>query len=1065
MRKLLLFFAMLSVSIGAWAGPAEGFEMKQDQIGNWSKLNPAEKVIYVEVLKQGGLKNALDELTLILSGDESKPHYANYRNALGADNITNKNLMLKVVYNPANGEPAEFSPSTADLAALAAIDIPTIDLQDLKPAAAFTFANANVKRIILPDGWDKTAVRNAAQAIPASNSNFESCLSQTPAQSGADGGVVAYVKKPGTLYTAMHHTYYDGHDSQKIGQASQYYTTFNKLATISIMGYPSARDFNGSAYGACKFDENGHFVFDVPADETSTATNAGVGGVTRQLTGTALDGALAGAQPIVLDLEDAIIYDQWNEDLNLSWSYLLGESRIKRVIIPTTPELKTIPADFLNAGGNVNYIDEICIPGNIEIIRTRAFYSSQQMLKHVWTTGTTDHMVYDNGAYLRSNRDQLDEDGNFNVDHYGYADLNSEVWNCGKSAQDAPRYGTITLPENLKLIESNCFSCRSVSDVYVLAKVAPECHVDAFSSIMYMGNNTIDPNGAASGMITRWSYAQGDATAEYITFLHYPRECGTPEIQRYTDPTREYSVATTWRDGKGNIVYFPNQSELNRAYYQGTTGYVWYAWDSERIPDNGNNGDANAFKNVNINGNPGHSDANQQMGNNYYINNEMTDPDKTDRSFYDVRLGANGQVKWDQPEGLDWYYNTVWEETQLYPEATETKKNDYRGWHQFILNAYATNDDRPITPVKFYQTDSDWWTVCLPYDLKYSDMIRFFGDGEGKKPYLSKLRYVVRDYDKGKITLMFSKNLMEYKEVITNPSITDDYVHGLIDDETTYTDIELADDPIILHKGVPYLIKPNIPTNANRSFDVYKRDHENANPDLYQRLVDAQNVPAAQLETYIYKGEYTVPAYVIGDNAPEATQETRDFEHALGPTFSYSSSDQITYGGKKVSAKISSEFSYTFVGSYFLSILPQNCYFLGWDSKKQCAAFWYNRVSNPASYDWNNQTGVICANFDTDTMIDPATGLNDPAKWYIPAVANDDLTSNTTGNAKSYGMDFGGSVDVVVSGIGKITVDNAQNKVQNNDVIFDMRGVRMNRPLSRLTKGVYIVNGKKYVVD
>lgn len=1261
-RKLLLFFAMLTVSIGAWAGPEdepvtdpEHTYLIEQATGTSKGVGP---VVVIHVQGAGGLQKALAKLSETNHEGETPAHLQKYQNSLILK-IDSKSFTVtdNGAGNPPTvtyGDYVDNVLSADDISALASTTQAqeTLDLQDLKSSTAFTFANANVKRIILPDGWDKTAVRNAAQAIPASNSNFESCLSQTPAQSGADGGLVAYVKKPGTLYTAMHHTYYDGdaHVSQKIGQAGQYNTTFNKIATISIMGYPSARDFNGNANtDAVKFDENGHFVFNVPADETKVDANAGIGGVTRVLLGTHYDGALVGASPVVLDLEDAIIYDQWNEDLNLSWSYLLTKDRIKRVIIPTTPELKTIPADFLNAGGNVNYIDEICIPGNIQYIKTRAFYSSQQMLKHVWTTGTTDHMVYDNGAYLRSTRDQFDEDGNFNVDHYGYADLNSEVWNCGKSAQDAPRYGTITLPENLKLIESNCFSCRSVSDVYVLAKVAPECHVDAFSSIMYMGNNTIDPNGAASGMITRWSYAQGDATAEYITFLHYPRECGTPEIQRYTDPTRDYSVATTWRDGKGNIVYFPNQSELNRAYYQGTTGYVWYAWDSERIPDNGNNGDANAFKNVNINGTPGHSTANQQMGNTYYNNNTMTSPDKTDRSFYDVRLDANDEPTLGQPAGLKWYYNTIWEGQQLYPkpetvgvvdeqgnpvmetvpvrdangniiydeaasgatyegnyirseediytkdaegeychqlvpndqgqytigysytesetggwvkasynnqiyiqwqdymasdpaymnakrydreisgfikftdqwgaprfnisddyvlyetydseykqyldrfnktigyvytEATSSDagpfytmrteqaqaqnvvaKRDYRGWHQFILNAYATNDDRPITPVKFYQTDNDWWTVCLPYDLKYSDMIRFFGDGEGKKPYLSKLRYVVRDYDKEKITLMFSKNLMEYKEVITNPSITDDYVHGVIDDEMKYNDTELAADPIVLHKGVPYLIRPNIPANANRQFDVYKRDHENANPDLYQRLVDSQNVPAAQLETYIYKGEYTVPAYVIGDNAPEATVDSREFEHALGPKFTYNSSDQIMYDGKKVSARISNEFSYTFVGSFFLSILPKYCYFLGWDSDNNRAAFWYNKLGKKDEYAWNNQTGVICANFDTSTLIDPATGLNDPAKWYIPEVANDDLKgTSATGNAKVYGMDCGGSVDVVVSGIGKINADNIINDSKSADVIFNMQGVRMNQPLNRLPKGVYIMNGKKFVV-
>ena len=402
--------------------------------------------------------------------------------------------------------------------------------------------------------------------------------------------------------------------------------------------------------------------------------------------------------------------------------------------------------------------------------------------------------------------------------------------------------------------------------------------------------------------------------------------------------------------------------------------------------------------------------------------------------------------------------------TEIAQAQEVTKKRDYRGWHQFVLHAYDTNDEHPLTPVKFYQSDPDWWTVCLPYDLKYSEMVRFFGNGEGKIPYLSKLRYVVRDYDKEKITLMFSKNLMVYKEEITNPSNNDDYVHGVIDDVTTYTDAELQADPIILHKGVPYLIKPNIPEGANRSFDVFKTE----TPDLYKRLIDSQNVPAAQLETYIYKGEYTVPAYVIGDTDKEETVASRTFTHTeVGPSFTYNSSDKIMYGGKEVEAKISKDFSYTFVGSFFLSVLPQYCYFLGWDSKNSRAAFWYNRVPNLVSQDWNNQTGIICPNFNTSKTIDPATSLSDPARWILAAsdVKNDDLVGVASGAKKSLmDMDFG-SIDVVVSGIGQINLDRSADKAVQEDVIYDLRGVRMNRPLSRLTKGVYIVNGKKYVVD
>ena len=1212
MRKLLLFFAFVLTAIGVKA-------YTLDLTKTWTADdNTTEKVAKISLESAGELTAALADL--------------------------NSQMTDYAVLYISNG--AGFDLTSEDIAALSTVTCATLDLQNLYGNsghhAPFTFANGDIKRVILPDYWDKAAVRAAAEVIIAGNANFECALSQhgNQNQSTADAKLVAYVQKPGSLYLGMRHTYFNGRADNKMGEMSGTSLCSDKLGYVSIMGNICARDISTGASTtpiAVKYDANGHFVFDKEADETSTEYGAALGGGPRSMIGTSMVGALARNNTgdlIQLDLGDAIIDDQWNADLTLSMCGIIG-NRTKEIIFPTCSSLKTIPADCLNY--SLPLLEEICIPGNIEYIKTRSFWISNQVLRHIWTTGTTEHMRYDNGAYLHDDHDT--------PDHYGHAPLDDPNWNNGKGKQDPARYGTITLPENLKLIESHCFTARSVSDVYVLNKTAPECHVDAFSTIMYMGNNTIDTQYTANqGMVTRWSYAQGDADAEYISFLHYPRESGTPDIQRFTDPTREYSVATTWRDGKGNVVYFPNQSEFNRAYMQGTTGYLWFAWDSERIPDMGNNGDANSFKNVNPSISTGASTATQQQANTYYEQNTMTDPDKTDRSFYDVRLDVSGQPTLTKPADLQWYYNTIWEGKQLYPkpetvgvvdeqgnpvmetvpvydengniiydpaaagatyegnyirnevdvyvkasdgeychsvtqdgngqwtldykytpnnetgayckapwdanvwttwdswmgniprydraiagfikfdnqkhndgrprfnisddyvlfatyeseyknildrfnkeidyvftEATSsdagpfwtmrteiaqaqevTKKHDYRGWHQFVLHAYDTNDDRPLTPVKFYQSDPDWWTVCLPYDLKYSEMVRFFGNGEGKIPYLSKLRYVVRDYDKEKITLMFSKNLMVYKEEITNPSNNDDYVHGVIDDVTTYTDAELQADPIILHKGVPYLIKPNIPEGANRSFDVFKTE----TPDLYKRLIDSQNVPAAQLETYIYKGEYTVPAYVIGDS-DEATTSSRDFDHASGPTFTYNSSDKITYGGKEVEAQISSDFSYTFVGSFFLSVLPQYCYFLGWDSNANKAAFWFNRVPNHASYDWNNQTGIICPNFNTSLQIDPATSLSDPAKWTVKAsdIENDDLVGVASGAKKSLmDMDFG-SIDVVVSGIGQINLDRSADKAVQEDVIYDLRGVRMNQPKSRLSKGVYIVNGKKYIVE
>ena len=1455
-RYLLFVIAFVCVSIGAWAAP---FTMVKDSIKYWCHNDDhslgVEKVILIEVNEPNGLKPALDELSKVL-GTAAGPvpdHLIQYRDELNTsvtefgttyDNFVNdRKLVLRIVNNTGSA----LTLNNDALTALASIDIPTIDLQDLNPASTFTFDNPNVKRVILPDGWNKAAV-NAFGEVLKNSTNFESAYSID----GPNGAVVAYVNKPGTLYTAMRHMFSDGRNVEgaagngKLGNVNRYNFSLGKLRDFTLLGTPSAHDFNGGDAEAIKYDAEGHFVFDREADETKTDKDAGIGG-TRQLTGTHKVGAIKGAQLERLDLGDAIITDAHCSDLTISWSYSAVSTSLKEIIFPTTPLLKTLPADCLN--GDYQYLEEFCIPGNIEVLKTRACWISTQVVRHIWTTGSNSDLVYDYGAYTVHPTDRINPAV---FDHYGHAPLTSDVWNCGKSGETyarggVPRFGTITLPENLKLIESHCFTARNVSDVYSLNPVAPECHVDAFSTIMYLGNNTIDTQYINEmGMVTREAYAQSVAKGEYISFLHYPRGIGTPEIQRYTDPTRQFSVATTMRDGKGNIIYFPNQSELNRAYIQGTTGYLWFAWDSERVPEE-HGGDANSFAKANPSTSGGHTTQLQQTANDLYIANQMTNPDKTDRSFYDVRLDGDGQPTLEKPAGLEWYWKTVWEDKNLYPimqnslsqeiigrvqkhdandnpiyeqcsegnyvkdehyvpnaegtyvnvplfngyegtttsvpeidtyysdnqgqeettpkvsgnvyvedgtkpvyvstttpvsgvtmyyddengtvnehpalnvdnvqgqkyyydlqetevpelaivhsydntiahwynangqiveppfstsegdiyyydatsgeykttthfidgltqyyrsynpgvyqdagyinmtgfpyykatghtttqkSATETTtwqgevtyytyewriidgvnvqdyfeatniefasevyydggervpkyssangqdysayvkyytdetgateastvnfdktyyyasytdnfvtytgqegqrynkveyyreataedgnaqrwcpvmedvygiiKNeytaDYRGWHQFVLAAYAPyGDPEENTTVKFYQTDSDWWTVCLPYDLKYSEMKDFFGNGN-KIPYLSKLRYVVRDYDKRKITLMFSKNLMVYKENIDYSDPTKDFVHGDIDDVTTWPETNGEGlsigtegyDPIILHKGVPYLIKPQIPVGANRSFDVAKR----TNPDLYQRLVDAENVGGGALETYIYKGQYTVPAYVVGTNAPEATVTQRTFDHYGDYSKTYYSANPIKYDGQDITAQISDAYSYTFVGSFFLSVLPHDCYFLGWDSQKNRAAFWYNKVPKLDKQEWNNQTGVICANFDrTGTLIHHATSLADPARWIFAASSNesDNLLGTASSAPKNYGMGSGGAITILVDDSENplaedfgdqdvLSIDEIQS-LDTKSVWYNVNGQKLNgRPTQ---SGVYIMNGKKYVV-
>ncbi len=1231
MRKLLLFFALLSVSIGTWA--QQNYQIETNH--TWRQATTNQKVAKIYLHNSGCLTEALAAL-----------------NAMNYD--------YQVLYISGAGDGVDYGHedlTDADLEALGTITCETIDLQNMNTANPFVFSNSHVKNVILPDDWDKDAVKAAGEALAAGNTDFGSCLSQhgngitykdDAGNSQTGAAVVAYVSKGNTLYNAMIHTYFDSKPNKKLRDEngeylSQWNEEFPRVKSLTLLGYPSASDFSTTG----DWDPDGHFVPNYEPYEFTYTPNArldenGEIQADRQpyYDGVKKRGGLWGAKNIlVLDLRDAIITEEHYNDITMTWTGSLGKLT-QQVWIPTTPLLKTIPADFLSDGG-LNHIREICIPGNIENIKTRAFASSSHNLVHVWTTGTNDDIVYDNGANIMDGP----ENG---TKHFGMADVD---------AYDGDKYityGTYTFSENIKLIESYAFATGyRVKDVYCLGVKAPECHVDAFTSVMYNGNTTYDESAITDGIIDREAYTNSKSNRMYMTMLHYPRECQTPDIQRYTDPTREYCIATGLRDGRGNNIYFPNQSEFNFAYGQGTTGYLWKAWDDTRTAD----GRMALMNDQGIL--TEHTTEAQNKANTAWKTNRSTD--KNDRSFYDVTLDSKNESSLPKQSGLKNYWETIWEGQYLYPQrqtelaynedgspmmeerqkldengdpmysklpagstyegnyvrysvynyfeaesgqyyrpiigrdwnlnnppyynktteavadpngnmvwpdlnnkgwtmslsdwlnqghtiaegqadnrifsyqdvykvdangglmvsldykeyvegATDyvstvnptrynreesydyrkaentdagpfytpvmeevqatkiVQANDYRGWHQFVLTAYATNRKTPLEPIRSFINDCDWWTICVPYDLKYSDMVMFFGteaaknNGKAKIPYLSKLMYVIRDQENSRITLMFSKNLMEYKETMT----ATDHVHGTINDKDAsgkYTDVEIAQDPVILHAGVPYLIKPDMTKEDDgeykRQFDIFA----DKKADLYQRLKDAAELKGHDQMNLIYNGEYTVPAYVIGEGS-ENTVEEKKITNRDGSEFTYKSG-KIKYFDEQRDYKISDDFTYTFVGTYYNSVMPQFCYFLGWDSKQNKAAFWYNRVEEKDAWNWNNETGIICPNFNTQKAIDPATSLKDPARWILTAGvagANKDITCDdfaATGGAKAYTMDFGAVnyFEGEATGVAEV-----KTKAAEQTDVYTADGIYVGNSTKGLAKGLYIVNGKKYIV-
>ena len=780
---------------------------------------------------------------------------------------------------------------------------------------------------------------------------------------------------------------------------------------------------------------------------------------------------------------------------------------------------------------------EICIPSNIEVIRTHFAPS----LDHIWTTSATNDVAgtrYDNGAYQNATEEASPTNANYGYTNFTFTGL----WPCG----------TYTFSSNLKMIETGAFANTTphVKDVYVLAKTAPECHVDAFCTAMYVGNSGFSPD-VSSGVITRDSYVNG---TNWIAMLHYPRECITPQVQRYTDPTRSYTIASNEVDGKGGVLYYPNYGEFLTAYAQGTTGYLWNAWP--RTYEYG------MLSNSLTIGNSGWTLKNQQDANAKFAQNiaaeGTTNTKFTCTSFYDVTAGGTES----QPTGLVKYDQVTWNEKELkvntsgsastpeyflYPTANTANEStsdvwndgawtwnvnvndkvtsrDYRGWHQFVLNAFAANTNVPVQPNRSYITESRWYTICLPYDLTWEEMLLFYGSvkpsGEVDKtklPYLCLLSNVVRDEQNTHITLNFSKNLMEYQAVKSVDGV------WTVSDEKL-TDVQKAqtgtNDYVVLHAGVPYLIKPNLTSDPIRQFDIYKADQnlsdytalsegrimvscaEGGYPGLYEKLKAAENMDAETFCATLQNNMYTVPGLLPLEDDTYPTSNTETY-------VGQNSTAEVTEIGDKKYYR-SSAYDYTFVGSFMMNILPPYCYYLGYKSSTKTTGFYYadylklqdgNAIREVYENQmlWVNNQAVICPNLlnttngDTDATTASknkynlgghsvghngkvtrasGTGVNmRPARWEFFAgsgpittiLPTNDLWTTTQSSTPAPAMMFGNDITGVDNGTTSIRVNGVDVTTTGGNV-YSLNGQLVGTSLEGLAKGIYIVNGKKVMV-
>ena len=593
---------------------------------------------------------------------------------------------------------------------------------------------------------------------------------------------------------------------------------------------------------------------------------------------------------------------------------------------------------------------------------------------------------------------------------------------------------TITLPPSLKIIRKGAFdNVDFITDVYITTPTtspAPECEKDAFDATTYWGDDSTFDGGTSWNRV-RKTESDGSISAA-IAYLHWPKTESEEDDRNkvYTDPTRHYQIKADADvvDDYGDVIYFPSQAEFNRSYIQAIYGYTWKAWPevyeawTEDVP-----------------------------GNPYVLRNPVgkNDPEET------VRAASDDNYTYD------------------------TK---YTGWHQFVLSkniAYTTIIEEPEEFSLDAYKENDWYTICVPFDLTKSEMLEFFGTKAStadQKNYLNgeevtsdvypkvvTLVGVERDIDNYTIKLEFSKDFIENNCVWKFTDASSAYgaweqTAEMADKSQRYE--SKNGDFVVIEKNKPYFFKPAFsddlltkigtaddPRTCNKTaedgaepwrsyavqaampYDMTGSVNQYGNPNTEKGLMalDKDDNPRYTFE----EGEGT-----FWEGGVQVTKKT--LTKVMNPDYATSNTNHALYH---------------FVGTYSESQVPAYAYYLG---KAKSGKHQFFRHTNGKNRKWSPFSCVIGFFKGWD-----GADQNDPA-FPDADVADDSFIDKSTGEAKAFtfSMSFDEDPYVETTGISEMKA----SVMANDGKIYTVNGQYVGTSREGLAKGVYVINGKKFII-
>lgn len=822
--------------------------------------------------------------------------------------------------------------------------------------------------------------------------------------SSSNTNLVAYVNKAGSLAEARY-----------LATGGSINGTLFNPTPIGLQSVTLAGNLNASDIAANTtdhyLDENGHWT-------TTTGNLKSV--------------ALWGEQGTIttIDLKDAVFEEytptggKLTSDMNFSYA---GLASLHDIILPTSKSMTLIPAECFMG---ITTFNDLCIPYNYKKIDNAALLNAY--CGHITTTDANGALI-DNGEHSYTFSANLEEIG---------------TKPATPDANGVYSLDRVVFPQN-----------RGVTDVYVLAHQVPKCYANAFPANMLYGW------GGFKGGTFPYCREKYDNSADgsmIFTVLHFPDEASFNASkdtgkesdynimkQKYTDVTKVYSMKeqTGAVDANGDAIFWPTFSELRRAYNQASDGIIWDDWVA-----------------------------------NYDSNHEVNGGD-----FIPTSTQPNASTP---GEGNHSPLITV--------STVGYNFTNYEGWHQFTLSqATYVEPDKIVENEKTineYVKSDRWYTFCIPFSITADQIQEILGVPASTATVKSKV------YDSDGTTVLEEESSGHNPEARTlttvqrQPATTPGGVNNvtlhfslpMVEDNSTdyyFWDIK-DDDPnssirkpcgntekgkvIAMCGGLPYIVKPYLPKGVTvknlgqyvmqRFGKMFTEDQAcgNLGTDYYEQLGSRNKVTSRFVKPY---EKHKIQAYKSDKESIKYYTHTDD----------------------------GSKYYYAFVGQFWEQDLPQYSLYV-------VNGLWYRYASGNKGYKLAPYKCVVMAvPQDPDDTKDNSGKYRSDTRSSIPAVVkeltDDDVFENKpfylgfldgrddesfeegSASARETNYIFALDGDIIeydengdmVTGIDSLDGEDLKPAVTDGK-IYNMTGQFVGTSIEGLSSGMYIMNGKKFVV-